>query len=905
MGKPRLFWLILCLTLFCVTQLSATHIVGGEFELQYLRQETYRLRLILYNDDIHGSPGAIDSYAQVHFWRKSDNTYLESANLPYHSRENVPYTNPACAIASLKTSKVIYASDIFLSADTYTDPEGYYVTYERCCRNHVISNIVDPGATGQTFYLEFPPVMLNGEEFVNSSPMLFPPLSDFARLGYPFFFDFRGTDPDGDSLVYYLVNPLAGYSNPDNPIPPSPMPRPYPEVRWQPGYSTSNMVPGTPSLRINKNGLLQLTPSQEGLFVFSVMAEEYRDGKKIGEVRRDFQMLVYNVAGEDFPPVLEAEKPSGEIFKDRVQIVDADFPTDAQDRCLTLKVRDQDILEEDDFRENLTFRIVPLNFSDASAIKLSVSSGSVTAANPELLLNMCLPQCPPVFNQPYRFLVVAYDDVCSVPLTDTLQVEVRLSHETNAPAQFYSLADNSPLRNGSHTFAAVEEGSEYDFFLEGFDDDGDELLLNWVPQDFDASRWGFSLEPVGEFIDDTGRRKVRYKVHWDARCTYARNFALQKEFTILFGLDDQLSCDQHKAARYRLTFVLNVPDNIAPTTLTSLNNYETLPDDVISINVPFARELTFDVRGKDSPFDYLRLYAVGKDFNLKDWGMWFESTPAMGQVQGTFHWNPSCAVVRPDGKHEFTLYFVTRDEYACKPSLSDTITVNLRVVFPENAAPVLSAHSRHATPEKGYFEVEVGRGLDILMQGLDANHSDRLHLRLVNVSPASAAGLFSWQDVSGSGGEVNSVLSLRPSCEMLQGASEQLLTFDFLLSDEPCYDPKAHSLRVEVLLKDRPQDFPAVKYVNVFSPNGDRCNPWFELRDLPEDGCYNRFEFIRIYNRWGALLFESNDRHFKWNAEGQPAGTYYYLLKYTDFAYRSPLALILGDPAVGDLDCNP
>ena len=177
MGKRRIFWLFFSLALFSFFSAKATHIVGGEFELQYLQPETYQLRLILYNDDVHGNPGAIDSYAQVFIWRKRDNAPMGSHYLPNRSRENVPYTNPACAIASLKTSKIIYSAQINLPASIYNDPEGYYVTYERCCRNNIISNIVAPEGTGQTFYLEFPPVVVDGEEFVNSSPILFPPSS--------------------------------------------------------------------------------------------------------------------------------------------------------------------------------------------------------------------------------------------------------------------------------------------------------------------------------------------------------------------------------------------------------------------------------------------------------------------------------------------------------------------------------------------------------------------------------------------------------------------------------------------------------------------------------------------------------------------------------------------------------
>nr|WP_255651115.1 gliding motility-associated C-terminal domain-containing protein [Cesiribacter sp. SM1] len=129
-----------------------------------------------------------------------------------------------------------------------------------------------------------------------------------------------------------------------------------------------------------------------------------------------------------------------------------------------------------------------------------------------------------------------------------------------------------------------------------------------------------------------------------------------------------------------------------------------------------------------------------------------------------------------------------------------------------------------------------------------------------------------------------------------------MVSFSFNLEDSPCLDKKSDNLTLQILVKDRQQDFDPVRFVNVFTPNGDRCNPYFEIKDLPEDNCYNRFEYVRVYNRWGKLVFESNERNFRWDGEGYAVGTYYYLLKYTNQTYRSPLSLLLGDPAFG-ADC--
>ena len=59
----------------------------------------------------------------------------------------------------------------------------------------------------RVYALHFPPIRKDGVHFVNSSPRLFPPLSDYACVNQLFYTDFAGTDDDGDSIVYSLAHP--------------------------------------------------------------------------------------------------------------------------------------------------------------------------------------------------------------------------------------------------------------------------------------------------------------------------------------------------------------------------------------------------------------------------------------------------------------------------------------------------------------------------------------------------------------------------------------------------------------------------------------------------------------------------------------------------------------------------
>ena len=82
------------------------------------------------------------------------------------------------------------------------------------------------------------------------------------------------------------------------------------------------------------------------------------------------------------------------------------------------------------------------------------------------------------------------------------------------------------------------------------------------------------------------------------------------------------------------------------------------------------------------------------------------------------------------------------------------------------------------------------------------------------------------------------------------------------------------------VLRWKPQP-PTLKLYNIITPNADGQNDAFRLPELPVDFCDNRFARIQVFSRWGQPVFESVDRGFRWAGEGQ-AGTYYYLITYTD-----------------------
>ncbi|WP_460960732.1 gliding motility-associated C-terminal domain-containing protein [Spirosoma litoris] len=193
----------------------------------------------------------------------------------------------------IKTSLYRYEDIVNWNPADYNDPGGYYMTWQYCCRNGIIDNIKNPSLTGQTFYLEFPALSQNGKVFLNSSPIFGQIDGEFLCVGDPFWFSFDAKDADGDELRYSFATPLDRLDpnvsvGSQNGL----------DVQWISGFSADKAIPGTPPLTINRQtGELTVTPTQLGLFVFTVVVEEYRNGQKIGLVRRDYQLLVV-----DCPP---------------------------------------------------------------------------------------------------------------------------------------------------------------------------------------------------------------------------------------------------------------------------------------------------------------------------------------------------------------------------------------------------------------------------------------------------------------------------------------------------------------------------------------------------------------------------------------------------------------------------
>lgn len=284
----RIFIFLMLLISFIISEeAKATHIVGGELNYQYLGNNLYRIWLTVYRDCYNGVP-PFDNPASIGVFDAGNNALIFERLLTRNPSDTIPPTiNSPCFIPP---TNVCYERTTY--TDTITLPptsQGYILSYQRCCRNVTLLNIIYPTGTGATYLAYIPPISIfpiNGNPKFNNWP---PP---FICAGIPFVFDNSATDPEGDSIAYEICAPYMGADTID-PMPQPPNAPPYSSVIWQPPYSQSNILNGAPDLNIDFNtGILTCTPTTVGQFVVGVCAKEFRNGVYVSTTKRDFQLNV-------------------------------------------------------------------------------------------------------------------------------------------------------------------------------------------------------------------------------------------------------------------------------------------------------------------------------------------------------------------------------------------------------------------------------------------------------------------------------------------------------------------------------------------------------------------------------------------------------------------------------------
>ena len=185
-----------------------------------------------------------------------------------------------------RTSKVNLAGNVsrneYITTHTFPGDGTYKITMEDPNRNYGVINI--PNSVNVPIFVE---TLLVISPFINpknSSPQLLNPPLDMGCVGVPFIHNPGVFDPDGDSISYKLVKCRGSQGL---------------EI---PGYTfpqTSNSI----SINSVTGDFIWDSPVIQGEYNIAILIEEWRNGIRIGYITRDMQIIIAGCNNQ--PPVID------------------------------------------------------------------------------------------------------------------------------------------------------------------------------------------------------------------------------------------------------------------------------------------------------------------------------------------------------------------------------------------------------------------------------------------------------------------------------------------------------------------------------------------------------------------------------------------------------------------------
>ncbi len=305
-----LFIILIAFLFSGTTRLGATHIIGGDMTYRCLGGGKFEVTLTFTRDcELGAADAEFDNYAIVAIYDHNFNPVsIGTAGymfMPYIEDDTL--RTDLTSFCDISGAEVCVHQTVFRDTITLLPRTGGYIfSYQRCCRNASLLNVKDPLQTGSTITIALTEEAFNA---CNSSPVFNQWPDIYVCTNRPINVSQLATDPDGDQLVYKLNTPFSGATIQE----PRPdrfgkFTLPYKPLEWAPGYTLNNLLGSAAPLQINPaNGFITGIPDHPGQFAVGIMVEEYRNGKLLSVVKRDFQ---FNVRSCGTPPVADFEAPT-------------------------------------------------------------------------------------------------------------------------------------------------------------------------------------------------------------------------------------------------------------------------------------------------------------------------------------------------------------------------------------------------------------------------------------------------------------------------------------------------------------------------------------------------------------------------------------------------------------------
>jgi hypothetical protein len=252
--------------------LLASHEAGGEITYTCIGPNQYAITLTLYRD----CSGISAATTYPLNYRSNACGVNANVTLNWQSTTDItplcPSANSACngGGGSIGFERLIYTGILTLPSGC----NDWILSTSSCCRNGAVTNLNSPDS--QDIYIQT--TLNNTVNPCNSSPTFSNNPQLFACVGQQVNYQQLATDPDGDVLVYSLVNAMNA---------------PGTSVTYAGGFSGTN--PFTVPVTVDpQTGEISFTPNVTQVAVVAVLVQEYRNGVLIGSVMRDIQFNIIN-----------------------------------------------------------------------------------------------------------------------------------------------------------------------------------------------------------------------------------------------------------------------------------------------------------------------------------------------------------------------------------------------------------------------------------------------------------------------------------------------------------------------------------------------------------------------------------------------------------------------------------
>jgi gliding motility-associated-like protein len=282
----------IAIILFFETTSIANHITGGEMYYSIVGQNgnnyTYSVTLKLFRDcNSTGAP--LDPSAAISVFDRGTGSIIWSGSVDRSQIQTLNLGTPDPCITNPPT--VCYQVGYYnFTINLPGTPNGYLISYQRCCRIAGINNITGSSTVGSTYTAEIPGTNALATAPDNNSARFTGQDTVIVCANNFFQYSFAAFDEDNDSLVYSYCNAYAGGST-GAPMPNPPAPPPYSSVPYSLPFSPFAPLGNTVSLN-TATGLISGVAPAAGIYVVTVCVTEYRNDIPIATQRKDLQIKI-------------------------------------------------------------------------------------------------------------------------------------------------------------------------------------------------------------------------------------------------------------------------------------------------------------------------------------------------------------------------------------------------------------------------------------------------------------------------------------------------------------------------------------------------------------------------------------------------------------------------------------